>query len=202
MGYSFNPVSFWYLYTHSNDLRAMILEVNNTFDERRMYFLKQDLTRTIDVSLDGEGNTRMNSDASLAADIYPSHNFVKAWSKDFHVSPFNSRKGSYSLKATDLFPSNLKHSLHVSNIITLSSSKGYPKLVARIDSTATGIDPARLGYWETIWCVGSWWWVGFVTFPRIVREAVKLYFKRKLHVWYRPEVLSSSIGRKSTSYER
>ena len=40
LGYNFNPVSFWYLYDSDVVLRYMILEVNNTFDERRMYLLK------------------------------------------------------------------------------------------------------------------------------------------------------------------
>jgi hypothetical protein len=36
LGYSFNPVSFWYLYNRDKQLCMMVLEVNNTFDERRM----------------------------------------------------------------------------------------------------------------------------------------------------------------------
>jgi DUF1365 family protein len=40
LGYSFNPVSFWYLYDEDTNLKYMVLEVNNTFDERRMYLLK------------------------------------------------------------------------------------------------------------------------------------------------------------------
>jgi DUF1365 family protein len=40
LGYSFNPVSFWYLYSADRKLSAMILEVNNTFDERHIYFLE------------------------------------------------------------------------------------------------------------------------------------------------------------------
>ena len=42
LGYSFNPVSFWYLYDSDTALKYTILEVNNTFDERRMYLLKLD----------------------------------------------------------------------------------------------------------------------------------------------------------------
>ena len=58
-----------------------------------------------------------------------------------------------------------------------------------------------MGLHDTIRFVSLWWWVGFVTFPRIVKEAAKLFFKRKLHVWYRPEVLHTSIGRTATIYE-
>ena len=47
----------------------------------------------------------------------------------------------------------------------------------------------------------SWFSVGFVTFPRIVREAAALFFKRKLHVWYRPEPLKESLGRHADGIE-
>ena len=166
----------------------MILEVNNTFDERRNYFLDRGPTAT-DKLLADDGGT-------------PSSTFSNIWIKDFHVSPFNSRKGSYSLNASDPFVSTPTVVPLINNIITLSSSKGHPKFVASIKSTASSIDPSSSGFADIIRFIASWWWVGLVTFPRIVKEAAKLFFKRKLHVWYRPEVLQSSIGRKATSYER
>ncbi|KAI9739716.1 MAG: hypothetical protein M1834_006435 [Cirrosporium novae-zelandiae] len=56
----------------------------------------------------------------------------KHWSKDFHVSLFNSRKGSYTLVASDPFSTNI----HISNTIKLLSSKSHPKLIAHVLSTA------------------------------------------------------------------
>jgi hypothetical protein len=47
-----------------------------------------------------------------------------------------------------------------------------------------------------------WWWVGLVTYPRIVLEAGKLFFRRKLHVWFRPEPLKTSIGRHAHATEQ
>ena len=169
---------------------AMILEVNNTFGERRIYFLRQSLS--INVKTYVGDQSFENS---------PSAQFTDAWSKDFHVSPFNSRKGSYSLTANDPFFPNMTGSLPVSNTITLNSSKQHAKLIARVFSTEPSLNPSTFGYWQGFRFIASWWWVGFVTFPRIVREAGKLYFRRKLHVWYRPEVLNSSIGRQATADE-
>ena len=199
LGYSFNPVSFWYLYDKTRKLIAMILEVNNTFDERRMYFLEQAAGCDVDKAIDDDPIETLPH-ATLLSEFPPSR-FSNTWSKDFHVSPFNSRKGSYSLKAEDPFSPRSTSGLSISNTITLSSSKGHPKLVARIDSTAASIDPSKLGIWGVSRFIASWWWVGLVTFPRIVREAAKLFFKRKLHVWFRPEVARSSIARKATTYE-
>jgi hypothetical protein len=56
--------------------------------------------------------------------------------------------------------------------------------------------------WQKTRFMTSWWWIGFVTFPRIVREAAKLFFWRKLHVWYRPEPRKDSIGRHADATEQ
>ena len=90
----------------------------------------------------------------------------------------------------------------INNTITLSSSKSHAKLVARIFSTGPPTDPSTLTVATKVRFILAWWWVGFVTFPRIVKEAGKLFFQRKLHVWYRPEVMNDSIGRKETDRER
>ncbi|MCJ1227340.1 hypothetical protein MMC12_003995 [Toensbergia leucococca] len=210
LGYSFNPVSFWYLYNEERQLKAMILEVNNTFDERRLYFLKDTNSAVsdpeIDTLEDGDFLPNGSKELLLLEEDNPSNKsnarFTNTWGKDFHVSPFNSRKGSYALSANDPFFPYLSGNGQVNNTITLSSSKNHPKLVARVFSTQPTIDPSNLTFWTTLSFVTSWWWVGFVTFPRIVREAAKLFFRRRLHVWFRPEVLKDSIGRQGTKDER
>lgn len=37
--------------------------------------------------------------------------------------------------------------------------------------------------------------------PRILAEAIKLAFRRKLSIWYRPEVKQGTVGRKATTEE-
>ena len=183
----------------------MILEVNNTFDERRLYFLKGSRLEAIPTindlkSLSDKSGSQQAHEVHRAATEWCYENttkFASSWPKDFHVSPFNSRKGSYTLSALDPFSQG-----KVNNIITLSSSKDHPKLVAKIISTGDFIDPCEMGTVAKLRFVATWWWVGFVTFPRIVREAAKLFFHRKLHVWYRPEVLRESIGRKGIGEEK
>ena len=65
-GYAFKPVSFWYCHTTDGDLRAVVVEVNNTFGERHIYLLR-------DVQL---GVTQDRE-------------------KVFHVSPFCAVQGAY-----------------------------------------------------------------------------------------------------------
>ncbi|KAF1939482.1 hypothetical protein EJ02DRAFT_352156 [Clathrospora elynae] len=199
-GYAFNPVSFWYIYDGENQLKKMVLEVNNTFGERRMYLL--------DGSSPPSPPQTPGSQRSSASEITgpelqdgAKSNFTDAWMKDFHVSPFNSRKGSYALKALNPFPHVTYDCPMIDNTITLKSSKDNAKIVARLHSTGKALDTDELGLLGTLRFVMSWWWVGLVTFPRIAREAFKLFTKRKLHVWFRPEVQTTSVGRPPTLAE-
>ena len=184
LGWSFNPVSFWYLYDPSYRLRVMILEVNNTFDERRMYLLKPD------------------DDADPGK-------FRHQWAKDFHVSPFNDRTGDYSVVAIDPFQHLDRSSgesmqkIKIDNNITLSTDPpdAKPKLVARIFSTSTPLDPSRMSLFQFIVFMCQWGLSGFLTNPRILWEARILWAKKKLQLFYRPEVNVGSIGRQEQKEE-
>ena len=202
LGYSSNPVSFWYLYGQEKQLKAMILEVNNTFDERRSYFSKdtdnksENLPQANELPMDTEQPSQTRTPSNSP------YKYKNAWPKDFHVSPFNSRKGSYALSAYDPFSPNLSSISSINNTITLSSSKAHAKLIARVFSTQPPIDPLSMSRWAEIRFLMAWWWVGLATFPRTLKEAARLFFGRKLHVWFRSEVQKETIGRKETEREK
>ncbi|KAK1997890.1 hypothetical protein LX36DRAFT_56459 [Colletotrichum falcatum] len=206
MGYHFNPVSFWYLYAKDMELMAMILEVNNTFGERRMYFLTT-YALPSEKRLDGGGDNGKgvsepdSTGDQASAGKRPTVKLTKQWPKDFHVSPFNSRKGAYSLSATDFFGPGAQGAYTLDNTITLKSSKNHPKIVARLFNSGSAIDPGSMSALQKLAFLCRWWWVGFVTFPRIVKEAGVLFFNRRLHVWYRPEPLKESMGRRADATE-
>jgi DUF1365 family protein len=73
LGYTFKPVSFWYCHRGADDqrgaLRAIVVEVNNTFGERHCYVL----------------------DA-------PRYGVEQRANKVFHVSPFNPVQGHYRFR--------------------------------------------------------------------------------------------------------
>ena len=69
LGYTFKPVSFWYCHHADGALRAILVEVNNTFGERHCYLL--------DAPKYGQ---------ELKAD------------KVFHVSPFCTLEGGYRFR--------------------------------------------------------------------------------------------------------
>jgi uncharacterized protein DUF1365 len=182
LGYSFNPVSFWYIYDQFDSLTMMILEVNNTFDERRLYLVK--------------ASENPSSDRDLQLRL--KHH----WAKDFHVSPFNSRKGTYSFTASNPYSKGQYQYPGIDNNIVLVSSKNHSKLVTRLFSDDSPISSQEVGPSDNIALIFQWCWLGLFTFPRILKEASLLFFWRHLHVWLRPEVQKTSIGRRATAAER
>ena len=80
LGFTFKPVSFWYCHRAADDqggaLRAIVVEVNNTFGERHCYLLEAPQYGT-----------------ELRAD------------KVFHVSPFNLVEGHYRFRFMRTAPS-------------------------------------------------------------------------------------------------
>ena len=69
LGYTFKPVSFWYCHREDDSLRAIVVEVNNTFGERHCYLL----------------------DAPVLG-------VEQRADKAFHVSPFCTLEGGYRFR--------------------------------------------------------------------------------------------------------
>ncbi|MFC5496717.1 DUF1365 domain-containing protein [Caenimonas terrae] len=69
LGYTFKPVSFWYCHRDDGSLRAIVVEVNNTFGERHCYLLDQ-----------------------------PAYGVELRADKAFHVSPFCAVEGGYRFR--------------------------------------------------------------------------------------------------------
>jgi DUF1365 family protein len=69
LGYAFKPVSFWYCHRRDGSLRAIVVEVNNTFGERHCYLLDE---------------PRFGHELEAA--------------KVFHVSPFCRVEGRYRFR--------------------------------------------------------------------------------------------------------
>lgn len=106
-------------------------EVNNTFAERRIYLFQ----------------------ASARGNL-----FKQVLSKDFHVSPFSSRRGSYVLKVTDPAASN-----DINITVTLESSKGHAKLVAQWWSSDVAVNPQQLSLMQSGHLLMGWGWAILMT---------------------------------------
>ncbi|EDO02357.1 hypothetical protein SS1G_04833 [Sclerotinia sclerotiorum 1980 UF-70] len=143
LGYQNNPVSIWNLYSRNKELKAVILEVNNTFDERHTYFV-----------------TSKDVEASMIEKTKGKPpRFTNTWSKEFYVSPFNSRSGSYSISASDPFFPSLSGSNNLDLTLTLTSTE-RAFLVARIFSDGPALDPSTMSVLQKTQFILSWWWLG------------------------------------------
>ena len=69
LGHTFKPVSFWYCHREDGSLRAIVVEVNNTFGERHCYLLND-----------------------------PAYGRELQAPKVFHVSPFCAVQGQYRFR--------------------------------------------------------------------------------------------------------
>lgn len=79
LGFAFKPVSFWWCHSMDGTLRAMVVEVNNTFGERHIYLLN-----AADLAMGREARA----------------------DKVFHVSPFCAVAGEYRFRFMRTAPSS------------------------------------------------------------------------------------------------
>ena len=109
-------------------------------------------------------------------------------SRQFHVSPFNDRLGTYQFKVTP--PASIE--------LTIVTPEGRPKLVATLKGKRY-VDMSNLPA-VVLLCVQCGWWI-FLTVPRITYEAWRLHYQKNLPVYMRPEPVDDkgTVQRQSPS---
>ena len=169
----------------------VVLEVHNTFGERHIYVL--------------ESGNREDPVAERGYD----HQWTFA--RSFHVSPFNDRGGFYRLFLKE--PFGPKHEGFVLGIRLLllvgaeeaegAEQGGRPKLVkkmmATLDSVSAPRSKSKVGRqvrpmsWATLYAALMRQPVDlFLTFVRILYEAAKLHFVKRLDAFGRPDIVQVS----------
>ena len=147
--YVFNPASFFYCYSAAAELICVLTQVNNTFGEMHLYLLSSPETDTI------EGRMVFSTD------------------KQFHVSPFFAREGSYQFQVTE--PNHqLDNQIHYYQSDQLS-------LVARLQGASEPFTTRNLLKTIIKHPVSA-----VLTMPRILWQAAKLYWQRRLPVYEKP----------------
>ena len=160
--------------------------MNNTFGERHNYFLSP------------SSNASPSKDGSLSKPP----RYTGTWPKDFYVSVFNDRSGSYSVVAYDpLFPF-MSGTGPINTTITLSDSNSKAMLIARVYSAGDALDPTSMSILAKTRFLLGWWWVGLATFPRTVREAITLLFHRGMKWVFRPEPRKDTMPRPADATEQ
>lgn len=156
--YVFNPVSFYYVYDSDNALVCTVAEVNNTFYEKHIYVLTD------------PGEAPKGFLARYTAD------------KEFHVSPFFDRTGSY-----DFWMSPLGDALDIRvNLMR----EGSLALTARMTGTRKPLTTSSMALFFAAAPLRA-----SITFPRIVWEAARLYYRKGLPVYQKPIATSEQTIR-------
>jgi hypothetical protein len=90
----------------------------------------------------------------------------------------------------------------INTTITLSDSNSKAMLIARVYSAGDAFDPTSMSILAKTRFLLGWWWVGLATFPRTVREAVTLLFRREMKWVFRPEPRKDTMPRTADATEQ
>ncbi|KAJ3158733.1 hypothetical protein HDU86_002698 [Geranomyces michiganensis] len=171
LGYCFNPLSLYYCYhPTSGILTTIVMEVNNTFGERHVYIADQ--------------RNKLNT---KAAGYTCSYKLNRA----FHVSPFNNRSGVYEAHFKDPADGQLDVLLNIKRYQPLSapddtcdtqgSTLDSLWLTARVSGSSRPLTTRTCVYLAL-----SYPLTAFMTIPRILKEAYKLAYGKRLKVYQKP----------------
>lgn len=189
----------------------MIIEVNNNSDEKLMYLLKPiespeataDFLQAESTALQGlpiQSNSPVASEPSHS--LGKSTRFTNAWITDSHIRSFNSREETYLLDACDPLCPSMNGSGLVDIKLILKSSMTQLNLMTHIASEGMPVDQVIISKRQKLRLLIYWWWVCFVTFPRILREVSELFIKRKLRIWITPELRRGNMDRRANATEQ
>ncbi len=118
LGYTFKPVSFWYCHREDGSLRAIVVEVNNTFGERHCYLL--------------DPPQGIVFGQELKAD------------KVFHVSPFCTLEGSYRFRFMQSERQGIKQTVARIDYDDNATGSEGPLLQTSVSGTLEAVTAASL----------------------------------------------------------
>ncbi|KAJ5311683.1 hypothetical protein N7476_007543 [Penicillium atrosanguineum] len=195
-----SPISYWYLYSPLKDLSAMILEVNNSYGEKRNVFMRLIPENTLtegkkcEMISTASGRGCSGTQTFEFTSSVPTAKCYKcSWDKDIFASPFERVEGSFNLRFVDpLDPSPAKGGpLH--NNMTLISTCGKPKVTSRLFSCAPPLDPLQASSWEVTIFLVKWSFIIPISLGRIVVEALRIRLRGNMPYLNKPDVKRKSI---------
>ncbi|KAJ5704117.1 hypothetical protein N7493_011255 [Penicillium malachiteum] len=205
MGWSRSVVSWWHLYNEAKDLDAVILEINNSYWEKRNIFLRVNPTSDApikEIAALTEGNYLDSRGLVRSLDSAPRANYYKGiWSKYIFASPFEKVDGLVSNRMMDpLQPGAWKTNTSFSNMTTMEDS-GEVRMATRLTCDGPPIDPTQMSCFDIIKFVWHWTVPGIMTTAFIVVKALKIRFSGAMPMNKKPPVRTGSVGRPITEEE-
>jgi hypothetical protein len=198
-------VTWWYLYSEQRELDAMILEINNSYWEKRNVFLRvrpasDKLVNPPEASERAEYLDDHQSVQSLPS--APRASFYKGtWHKYIFASPFEKVDGVVSNRLMDpVQPGSWKANAPFSNMTTLEDS-GEVRMATRLTCDGPPIDPSQMSAFDVAKFLFRWTLPGMLTTPEIIFKALKIRFTGLMRMNSKPPVRSGSVGRHITKLE-
>ncbi|KAI1812556.1 hypothetical protein GGS20DRAFT_578264 [Poronia punctata] len=176
MGFHFNPISIWYLYSADGDLKLVVTSFNNILSQSVLCFSGQ------------EGNyIGDNDDTNHTVRVGPSGDLDQreVWHQGSVTTPFESQNGAYRLVAYDPLSPNMEGLGLIDSTITLMSSDSHAKHVDHIFATRKAIDISEISLMPKLCVLIHWLWTEVVALFRISQTAVIVFCKRKAEEWRR-----------------
>ncbi|KAJ5297655.1 hypothetical protein N7508_007904 [Penicillium antarcticum] len=205
-----NTVSWFFLYSDSRALDAMVLEINNSFGEKKLVFFRfspfgQEIEQreepdNVDsaIATTNEGPQSMNFLQSRSK----FKTYKAKWDKDMFISPFEKVEGYLVTSCDDPCNSVSGNKGPFNTNSTLFSPDGKPKLISRVFSWGQPIDPLSDSAGKLIKFLAGWCFVGALTKFRILHQAFRVWSRGNLTYLQKPEVRKENISRIGTEVER
>lgn len=174
-GYVFNPVSVYYAYRDDDSLRCAVAEVNNTFGEKHLYIL------------DGVADEATEAPPNLLGCYHAD--------KAFHVSPFYNMEGRYQFNLTptdgkvciqiDRYHLSQKPARDLPDAPNAGDVNAIPQRLRQFEAGFTGT-AKPLGGRDVYTSMLRRPLTPILTTPRIIYQAAKLKFSKRLPVFTKP----------------
>ncbi|KAJ5105582.1 hypothetical protein NUU61_002929 [Penicillium alfredii] len=206
-----SAISYWYLYSSSRELTAMIMEINNSFFEKRNVFFRisGDIglgmntpppTETVCLATMKEMSERQ---AVRFVSSAPTSKIYKGtWTKRIFASPFEKMEGVFTNTFVDPLPSEPNPRGTLQSTLTSVSAEGRVKVNSRLSSWSKPVNPISASWRDVTHIILRWTHVGAISSPRIIKEALRIRFRGMMEYHKRPEVRPGSIPRNQTVVER
>ncbi|KKK26017.1 hypothetical protein AOCH_006491 [Aspergillus ochraceoroseus] len=170
LGYQRNLVCFWYLYSSSRELTAMVMEVNNYWGQRKIAFSRLVGESPLPTSSSSSSSSSspevthrsVSGPTASSHHSHPRHQSYRGhWDKDMFISPFEKVEGSIALRFSDPLAPNAR--LHIT--IALLSVTGKPRLIGRVfcPEDHDSLAPRTASSWQLLRFLPYWTGVLVVT---------------------------------------
>lgn len=204
-------VTWWYLYSPRKELDAVIMEINNSFDEKRNVLFRVQRTNTnagspagdhqqsVDLKEEYLDKGRRVCSLNPQRDTYA---YKATWKKEDFASPFEKVGETISTTFMDpVAPASWSGNRSLSNTTTLDPS-GTPRMIARVRCKVPPIDPSHASSFQIFRLLLTWAVYITLTTPRILFIAIRLHITNLMRIMDRPDIRPGSEPRRATKGER